>query len=36
MPGFRILNLHADLNVPGFGIWQGCEYATVTQGYEYA
>ena len=24
------------LNMPGLGIWQGCEYATVIQGAEYA
>ena len=24
------------LNMPGLGIWQGCEYARVTEGAEYA
>ena len=24
------------LNIPGFGIWQGCKYVRVRQGAEYA
>ena len=28
--------LHKVLNMPGLRLWQGCEYARVTQGAEYA
>ena len=31
----RVLNLPPVLNVPGLGIWQCCEYARVTQSFEY-
>ena len=34
---FRMyLNMHPVLNMPSFRIRQGCEYAKVTQGAEYA
>ena len=32
----RVLNVPLVLNMPGLGIWQGCEYARITQGSEYA
>ena len=32
----RVLNKAAVLNMLGFRIWQGCKYARVTQGTEYA
>ena len=32
----RVLNMPPVLNMPGLGIWQGCEYARVTQGSGYA
>ena len=32
----RVLNKRPVLNMPGLRIWQGCEYAKVTQGAEYA
>ena len=32
----RVLNMSLVLNVPGFGIWQGSEYARVTQGSKYS
>ena len=32
----RVLNMPPALNMPEPGIWQGCENARVTQGFEYA
>ena len=32
----RVLNISWVLNMPGFWIWQGSEYARVTQGSKYA
>ena len=32
----RVLNMSPVLNMPGLGIWQGCEYARVTKSAEYA
>ena len=31
----RVLNMALVLNMPGFSIYQGSEYARVTQGSEY-
>ena len=31
-----VLNKPPVLNMPGLRIWQGCEYARVTKGVEYA
>ena len=33
---YRVLNKPPVLNMPGFRIWQNCEYAMGTQGAEYA
>ena len=33
---YRVLNKPPVLNMPGPRIWQGCQYARVTQGAEYA
>ena len=32
----KALNILPVLNMPGLGIWQGCEYAGFIQGSEYA
>ena len=32
----RVLDVPQVLNMPWFGIWQGCEYVKVIQGSEYA
>ena len=32
----RILSKSLLLNIPGHRIWQGCKYARVTKGAEYA
>ena len=32
----RVLNMSWVLNVPGFRIWQGSEYARVTKGSKYS
>ena len=32
----RILNISCVLNIPGFWIWKGSEYASITQGSKYA
>ena len=32
----RVLNISWILNMPGFSIWQGYEYARITQGSKYA
>ena len=32
----KVLNKRSVLNMPGLRIWQGCEYARVAQGAEYA
>ena len=31
----RVLNMPPILNIPGLGVWQGCEYARAIQGAEY-
>ena len=31
----RVLNIFWVVNMPGFWMWQGCEYARVTQGSKY-
>ena len=32
---WKCLKFHRVLNMPGFGIWPGYDYASVTQGCEY-
>ena len=33
---YRVFNMAPVLNMPGLEVWQGCEYARVIQGSEYA